>query len=217
MCHHPDFWLLSSSVSGRRDHICFPSFCSWRSSVFPYLPPATYLLCYFFSWCLWKLWWPHSLPSHWDTGLLCLGHMGNPKKAMGQGFVPACRLPSEEMRAVFQPRASAPPSFISLGRQKAQPQLCFHQGKVRITATWHKSVWFRARNNIRTEVTPELLCLQQGLALPWRQHCGLGLQRGFPSAVGPGRGLCPTARARHLFVPSARAPWLARCNYFIWS
>lgn len=35
--------------------------------------------------------------------------------------------------SVFQAGASAPPFFISLGRQNGQAQLYFHQGKVRIT------------------------------------------------------------------------------------
>lgn len=87
------------------------------------------------------------LASHWDTGLLCLEYMGNLKKAVRRWarICPSLSAPvRRDASRVFQPGASAPPSFISLGRQKAQPNLCFDQGKekeVRITATWHESVW----------------------------------------------------------------------------
>lgn len=56
------------------------------------------------------------------------------QQGCGQGFVSACQLPIRtDSSSIFQSDASAPPFFISLGRQKGQPQLYFHQGKVRIT------------------------------------------------------------------------------------
>lgn len=70
-----------------------------------------------------------------DRASLSRAH-GNLKKAAGLCTRICSSLSAAHQHrcsSVFQADASAPPFFISLGRQNGQAQLYFHQGKVRIT------------------------------------------------------------------------------------
>lgn len=108
--------------------------------------------------------------------------------------------------SVFQADASAPPFFISLGRQNGQAQLYFHQGKVRIT---HHSSGRGSLNLCQRDGSG--LCRILGekgrldcfapasVAMPGSRNPCPETQSGFPAAGAHG-GFC------HGLGPSPSAP-----------
>lgn len=95
--------------------------------------------------------------------------------------------------SVFQADASAPPFFISLGRQNGQAQLYFHQGKVRIThhSSWLGSLslcWRDGSGLCRTLGEKGMLgCFAPAsVAMPWSRNPCPKPQSKFPAAGAHG-------------------------------